>query len=69
MLQASVPRNRQAKTSSFSKVQSARGTSLVVHSLSFHGTLLNVTWQSGWVGSLGENGSMYVYGCVPLLSN
>ena len=27
-----------------------------------HGTLLNVMWQPGWEGSLGENGYMYVYG-------
>ena len=26
------------------------------------GTLLNVMWQPGWEGSLGENGYMYVYG-------
>ena len=32
------------------------------------GTLLNVTWQPGWEGSLGENGYMYIYGWVPLLS-
>ena len=24
------------------------------------GTLLSVTWQPGWQGSLGENGSVYV---------
>ena len=32
-----------------------------------HGTLLNVMWQLGWEGSLGENGYIYVYGWVPLL--
>ena len=26
------------------------------------GTLLNVTWQPGWEGSLGDNGYMYMYG-------
>ena len=26
------------------------------------GTLLNVMWQPGWEGSLGENGSMYMFG-------
>ena len=26
------------------------------------GTLFSVMWQPGWVGSLGENGSMYMYG-------
>ena len=26
------------------------------------GTLLNVMWQLGWEGSLGENGYMYLYG-------
>ena len=26
------------------------------------GTLLNVMWQPGWEGSLGENGYMYMYG-------
>lgn len=26
-----------------------------------HGTLLNVIWQPGWEGGLGENGNMYVY--------
>ena len=26
-----------------------------------HGTLLNVTWQPGWEGSLGENGYMCIY--------
>jgi len=26
------------------------------------GTLLNVMWQPGWEGSLGENVYMYVYG-------
>ena len=25
------------------------------------GTLLNVMWQPGWEGSLGENGNMYMY--------
>ena len=25
------------------------------------GTLLSVTWQPGWEGSLGENGCMYMY--------
>ena len=27
-----------------------------------HGTLLNVMWQPGWEGSLGENRYMYMYG-------
>ena len=27
-----------------------------------HETLLNVMWQLGWEGSLGENGYMYMYG-------
>ena len=27
-----------------------------------HGILLNVMWQPGWEGSLGENGYMYI--CV-----
>ena len=27
-----------------------------------HGTWFNVMCQSGWEGSLGENGYMYVYG-------
>ena len=31
------------------------------------GTLLNVIWQPGWEGSLGENGYMYVYGRVSSL--
>ena len=26
------------------------------------GALLNVLWQPGWEGSLGENGYMYMYG-------
>ena len=26
------------------------------------GTLLNVMWQPGWEGSLGENGYVYMYG-------
>ena len=26
------------------------------------GTLLNVTWQPGWEGSLGENGYVFMYG-------
>ena len=26
-----------------------------------HGILLNVMWQPGWEGSLGENGWIYVY--------
>ena len=30
-------------------------------------TLLNVMWQSGWEGGLGENGYMYMYGWAPLL--
>ena len=32
-----------------------------------HGTLLNVMWQPGWEGSLGENGYMHMYGRVPSL--
>ena len=31
------------------------------------GTLLNVTWQPGWEGSLLENGYMYMYSRVPSL--
>ena len=31
-------------------------------------TLINVKWQPGWEGSLGEKGYMYMYGWVPLLS-
>ena len=31
------------------------------------GTWLNAMWQPGWVGSLGENEYMYVYGWVALL--
>ena len=26
-----------------------------------HGTLLNVMWEPGWEGSLGENGYIYLY--------
>ena len=38
-----------------------------------HGTLLSVTWQPGWEGSLGENGYLYMYmaeslHCSPQLS-
>ena len=33
-----------------------------------HRKLLDVTWQLGWEGSLGENGYMYMYDRVPLLS-
>ena len=32
-----------------------------------YGTLLNVMWQPGWEGSLGENGYMYMYNLVPLM--
>ena len=32
-----------------------------------HGTLLSVTWQPGWEGSLWENGYMYRHGSVPSL--
>ena len=32
------------------------------------GILLNVTWQPRWQGSLGENGYIYMYGCVPSCS-
>ena len=31
------------------------------------GTLLNIKWQPGWEGSLGENGYMHVHGWGPLL--
>ena len=31
------------------------------------GTQLNVLWQPGWEGSLGENGYMHMYGSVPSL--
>ena len=27
-----------------------------------HGTLLNVMWQPGWEGGLGENGYMFMCG-------
>ena len=30
---------------------------------------IKVMWQSGCEGSLGENGYMYMYACVPLLFN
>ena len=33
-----------------------------------HGTLLNVLWQPGWEGSLGEDGYTYTYGWDPVLS-
>ena len=29
------------------------------------GTLLGATWQAVWVGSLGENGHVYMYDQVP----
>ena len=32
------------------------------------GILLNVMWQPGWEGSLGESGYMYMCGWIPLLS-
>ena len=32
------------------------------------GILLTVMWQTGWEGSLGENGYIYMCGWVPLLS-
>jgi len=32
------------------------------------GALLNVMWQPGWEGSLGESGYMYMCGWIPLLS-
>ena len=32
-----------------------------------YGTLINVTWQLGWEGSLGENGYMYMDGWVSQL--
>ena len=31
------------------------------------GTLLNVMWQPGWEGSLGENGYVHMYSRVPSL--
>ena len=31
------------------------------------GTLLNVMWQPGWEGSLGENGYMYMFDWISLL--
>ena len=31
------------------------------------GTLLNVMWQAGWEGRLGDSRGMYVYGRVALL--
>ena len=31
------------------------------------GSVLNVMWQPGWEGSLGENGYKYMYGRVPSL--
>ena len=37
--------------------------------LCVHGTLLRVSWQPGWEGSLGEKGYMYMYGSVPWLFN
>ena len=37
------------------------GQSTRIHCIA-HGTLLNVMWQPGWEGSLGENGYMYMYG-------
>ena len=33
-----------------------------------HATLLNIMWRPGWEESLGENGYMYMYGYIPLLS-
>ena len=33
-----------------------------------HGTVLNIMWQPGHKGSFGENGYVYMYGWVPLLS-
>jgi len=32
-----------------------------------HGTLLNIVWQPGWEGNLGENGYKYMYDWIPLL--
>ena len=35
--------------------------------LTVQGTLVHVMWQPGWEQSVGENGYMYMYGCVPSL--
>ena len=40
-------------------------TNKIYHTV--HGTLLNITWQPGWKGSLGENGYINIDGCIPLL--
>ena len=32
------------------------------------GNSAHAMWQLGWDGDLGENGYMYIYGGVPLLS-
>ena len=37
------------------------GQSTRIHCIA-HGTLLNVMWQPGWKGSLGENVYMYMCG-------
>ena len=39
-----------------------RGIGLTKAYYMAQGILLNVVWQSGWEGSLEENGYMYVYG-------
>ena len=48
-----------------------RDENIFISARSYHiaqETLLNVMWQPGWAGSLGENGYMYMCGWVPLLS-
>ena len=35
--------------------------------LTAQGTLVHVMWQPGWEQSVGENGYMRMYGCVPSL--
>ena len=47
----------QVHTATF-KMDDQQGPKLYI----VHGTLLNIMWQPGWEGSLGENGYIHKYG-------
>ena len=64
-MQASEPSHQESPLVRWQMCK--RGIGLTKAYYMAQGILLNVVWQSGWEGSLEENGYMYVYGWIPSL--
>ena len=67
----SITKTKKTKHFKYSSVYMTVSNSLAIPTRTYciaQGSLLNVMWQPGWEKAVGENGYMYMYGWVPLLS-